>query len=176
MQLCNWKQNTQTEIWPCNRSGETITVTGELLIPVWLDCALSLLETYISFSRPPFPSILYYGHIPYRPQTISGPAKKHDHMGHKVYHIGHNHIRGGFCRRVLLSVSQLFRGLLFRMFMTKIKGIKICWKVRSCGRLKCETWKCRIGKYGTNRSLVKCVIVECGQSKAESKPADLTVE
>ena len=26
----------------------------------------------------------------------------------------------------------------------------------------------------TNRSLVKCVIVECGKSNAESKPADLT--
>jgi len=34
----------------------------------------------------------------------------------------------------------------------------------------------RIGKYGTNRSLVKCGTAECRKSKAESKPADLTVE
>ena len=49
-------------------------------------------------------------------------ATKHDHIGHKVCHIDHYHIgykpyrpqgtRGGFCRMVLLSVSQLFRGLV----------------------------------------------------------------
>jgi len=33
-----------------------------------------------------------------------------------------------------------------------------------------------IGKYGTNLSLVNCGIAECGKSKVESKPDDLTVE
>jgi len=67
-------------------------------------------------------SVSWQGPIPYRPQNTS--ATKHDHIGHKVYHIGHNHIGhkawpyrpqgiwGGFCRMVLLSVSQLFLGLV----------------------------------------------------------------
>jgi len=60
-----------------------------------------------------------------------------------LYHISHTawpyrpqDIRGGFCRMVLLSVSQLFRGSFFRTFMTKRKRIKIRWRWVGW---KCET-------------------------------------
>jgi len=42
------------------------------------------------------------GPVPYQPQTMS--ATKHDHIGHKVYHIGHYHISDKPCRPQSMTI------------------------------------------------------------------------
>ena len=105
-----------------------------------------------------FVSVLLIAVGPYTMSTT-------DHIGHKAWPYRPQGIglRGGFCRMVLLYVPQLFRGSLFRAFMTKIKRIKIRSKVRSWGRLK--MWDMKVQDWKIRHKPVTGKLWNCGMRK-----------